>query len=255
VTASDVIFELRGVRKRFGDRVVLDGVDLSLRRDETLGLLGPSGCGKTVLLKSMIGLMPIDEGEILFDGAPVSAMDPPALLALRGRVGLMFQHSALFDSMSVAENVAYGLHAALVHPLTDDEISARVDWALNAVDLPGTHALRPDQLSGGMKRRVGLARTVALRPEVILYDEPTMGLDPVNAHRVGALLQRLHATFGIAGLMVTHDMKLAEAVTDRAAMILDGRVAGLGSVAELRAHPDLRVRDFIAGTDREGSVV
>ncbi|MFO0628812.1 MAG: ATP-binding cassette domain-containing protein [Polyangiales bacterium] len=255
MTTTDVIFELRGVRKRFGARAVLDGVDLTLRRGETVGLLGPSGCGKTVLLKCMIGLISVDEGEILFEGASVAAMDPPALLALRGRVGLMFQHSALFDSMTVAENVAYGLHAAHAHPLDDDEIAARVDWALDAVDLPGTHALRPDELSGGMKRRVGLARTMALRPEVILYDEPTMGLDPVNTHRIGALMKRLHDTHGIAGLMVTHDMKLAEAVTDRAAMILDGRIAGVGTVAELRAHDDLRVRDFIAGTDREGAIV
>ena len=246
------IFELRGVVKRFDERAVLDGVDLTLWSDETLGLLGPSGCGKTVLLKAMIGLLPIDAGEIFFDGVDVTRMDPPALLALRRRVGLMFQQSALFDSMTVGENVAYGLHERLVDHLSDADIDARVAWALACVDLPGTQQLRPDELSGGMRRRVGLARTMALRPEVILYDEPTMGLDPINTHRIGALLQGLHKRFGIAGVMVTHDMKLADVVTDRAAMLLDGRVVGVGTMASLREHSELRVRDFIAGTDREG---
>lgn len=249
------VYELRGVTKSFEGRRVLDGVNLTLWSDETLGLLGPSGCGKTVLLKAMIGLIAIDDGEILFHGDAVAAMEPPALLALRRRVGLMFQQSALFDSMTVAENVAYGLHERLVDHLSDDEIADRVAWALSCVDLAGTQALRPDELSGGMRRRVGLARTMALRPEVILYDEPTMGLDPINTHRIGALLQGLHRSYGIAGLMVTHDMKLAAAVTDRAAMLLEGRVAGVGTMAALRAHDDLRVRDFIAGTDREGSTL
>ncbi len=248
------IFEVRGARKRFDDHAVLDGVDLALRRGETVALVGPSGCGKTVLLKCMIGLAPLDGGEILFDGASVAAMGDAARLDLRRRVGLMFQYNALFDSMTVGENVAYGLHERLSHPMAPAEVDERVAWALACVGLTGTADLRPEELSGGMRKRVGLARTMALRPEVILYDEPTMGLDPINTHRIGALIDGLHKSYGIASIMVTHDMKLAFDVADRVAMMHDGRVLGEGTPDAMRAHPDVRVRDFLTGTDREGAV-
>ncbi len=252
-TTSDVIFEVRGVVKRFDEHTVLDRVDLTLRRGETVSIIGPSGCGKTVLLKCMIGLMPIDEGEILFCGLPMSTMSDAQRLDLRRRVGLMFQYNALFDSMTVAENVAYGLHERLSHPMTEAEIKERVTWALACVGMPGTEDLRPEEMSGGMRKRIGLARTMALRPEVILYDEPTMGLDPINTHRIGALIDGLHKSYGIASIMVTHDMKLAFAVADRVAMMHDGRVLGEGAPDAMRAHPDARVRDFLTGTDREGA--
>lgn len=244
------IFQVRGVRKTFDDKTVLDGVDLDLARNETVALLGPSGCGKTVLLKCMVGLMPIDAGEILFDGVSVASMSDAQRVDLRRRVGLVFQYNALFDSMTIGENVAYGLHERLAHPMSREEIDERVAWALACVGLSGTQDLHPEELSGGMRKRAGLARTMALRPEVILYDEPTMGLDPVNSHRIGALIAGLHTTFKIAAVMVTHDMPLAFGVGDRVAMMLEGRILGVGTPDAMRAHPDLRVRDFLTGTDR-----
>ena len=250
---SNPIFEVRGVRKSFDDKRVLDGVDLTLRRGETVALVGPSGCGKTVLLKCMIGLTPVDEGEILFDGVALNSMSDAQRIELRRRVGLMFQYNALFDSMTVAENVAYGLHERLSHPMSEREITERVTWALACVAMPGTEELRPDELSGGMRKRVGLARTMALRPEVILYDEPTMGLDPINTHRIGELITGLHDAYSISSLMVTHDMKLAAHVSHRVVMMHEGRVLGEGPFEAMASHEDLRIRDFITGTAREGS--
>lgn len=249
------LIEVRGLRKRFGDKVVLDGVDLTLQRGETLALIGPSGCGKSVLLKCLIGLMAFDEGEVRFDGAAVSEMDEEALRAMRQRVGLMFQSNALFDSMSVGANVGYGLRERDGPHPPEAEVVERVREALAAVGMAGATDLRVEELSGGMRKRVGIARTVALRPEVILYDEPTMGLDPANAHRIDDIIRDLHARFGIAAVMVTHDMKLALHVSDRVAMLLDGRIVAEGTPDAMRAHADLRVRDFIAGTDREATVV
>jgi len=250
-TPDDPIFVLRGVVKRFGDVTVLDGVDLDLARGEMLALIGPSGCGKTVLLKAMIGLVPIDAGTILFEGRDVAAMTPEALRVYRRRVGLMFQQSALFDSMTVADNVAYGLHELVVGHLSREETSERIAWALACVGLAGTEGLLPDELSGGMRKRVGLARTIALKPEVVLYDEPTMGLDPINTHRIGSLIDSLHAALGSAAVMVTHDMKLARDLADRIALLQDGKVIGVGTPEEMAAHPDERVRDFLQGVDRD----
>lgn len=247
--SADAIFEVRGLRKRFGDKVVLDGIDLTLRRGETLALLGPSGCGKSILLKCLVGLVPFDEGEVLFDGVSVAAMTSAELTALRRRVGLMFQYNALFDSMTVAENTSYGLREHFAETMTEAEIDARVDEVLTAVGLPGTQLLKPAEMSGGMRKRVGIARTMALRPEVILYDEPTMGLDPVNAHRIDAIIVDLHKRFGIAAVMVTHDMELAFSAADRVAMILDGRIVGCDTPERMREHPDPRVSDFITGID------
>lgn len=246
---TDLIYEVRGLRKSFEAKVVLDGIDLALRRGETLALLGPSGCGKSILLKCLVGLVRYDAGEVLFDGASVAAMDDARLTALRRRVGLMFQYNALFDSMTVGENTAYGLHERLGGTMTEREIAARVDEALAAVGMAGTQDLKPPELSGGMRKRVGLARTMALRPEVILYDEPTMGLDPVNTHRIDDIIRDLHVRYGIASIMVTHDMKLAFHVSDRIAMMLDGRIVGCDTPDRMREHPDERVRDFITGTD------
>jgi len=252
VSDDGPVYRLRGVVKRFGDVAVLDGVDLDLARGELLALVGPSGGGKTVLLKAMIGLTPVDAGEILFEGRDVRAMGPDALMALRRRVGLMFQQNALFDSMTVADNVAYGLHERGLKNLPEEEIQARVSRALAAVGLAGTEPLLPDELSGGMRKRVGLARTLALEPEVILYDEPTMGLDPMNTHRVGALIDTIHAERGTSAVMVTHDMPLARGLGDRIALLQEGKILGVGTPEEMAAHPDARVRDFLLGIDREG---
>jgi phospholipid/cholesterol/gamma-HCH transport system ATP-binding protein len=248
-----VVFEVRGVVKRFGEVAVLDGVDLDLGRGELLALIGPSGGGKTVLLKALIGLVPIDAGTIRFEGRAVAEMTPAELTALRQRVGLMFQQNALFDSMTVADNVAYGLHEQGLRHLGEAAIAERVSRALAAVGLAGTGGLLPDELSGGMRKRVGLARTLALEPEVILYDEPTMGLDPMNTHRIGALIDTIHAERGASAVMVTHDMQLARDLADRIALLQDGRILGEGTPEAMAAHPDERVRDFLLGIDREGA--
>ena len=250
MASGQPVIELRGIHKSFGDNVVLAGVELDVLKGEALAIIGVNGSGKSVLLKVMSGLLEADEGVVRVHGADLRTLKPRELVAMRRKVAYVFQSDALFDSMNILENVTYGLREHT--KLGEAEMASIAERCLALVDLePSVLTRMPAELSGGMKKRVGLARAIASQPEVILYDEPTMGLDPINTHRIGALLQGLHKTYGIAGLMVTHDMKLADAVTDRAAMLLDGRIAGIDTMAALREHPDLRVRDFIAGTDRE----
>lgn len=240
------LIRFRGVKKRFGEKIVFDGLDLDVHRGETLTVLGGSGVGKSVLLKLLIGLLPLDEGSIEFDGVELTELDEHGLAEVRGRIGMLFQGSALFDSLTVADNVAYGLREHMPGRSHRREIAERVRVVLEMVGLPGTEALRPAELSGGMKKRVALARTIALMPEVLLYDEPTTGLDPPNAARIAQLIREINTSMKVTSIVVTHDMHTAFAVSDRMVMIRDGRIAIDATPDELRASPDPYVQAFLA---------
>ena len=243
--AAGAIYTMRGVRLAFGAKSVLRGVDLTLDRAEVLGLVGASGSGKSLLLKAMIGLQRLDAGSIEFDGREVTKMTERDLLSVRTRVGMVFQYGALFESMSIGENVGYGLYEHHHETMSVEQIQQRVQWALESVALPGIEHLKPSELSGGMRKRAAVARTIALRPEVLLYDEPTMGLDPVNTTRIGNLIAGLHERLGICSVVVTHDMRLASEICDRIAFLDEGRIVALGTPDELHGHRDQKVRAFV----------
>jgi phospholipid/cholesterol/gamma-HCH transport system ATP-binding protein len=236
---------LRGVRKAFGERVVLDGIDLEVGTGETLVVIGYSGSGKSVLLKTIVGLLPPDGGSVQVDGQEVTSLTREELFALRRRVGYVFQFAALFDSMTVAENVALGLRR--IEELGEAAIRERVEESLALVELEGFGDRSPGQLSGGQKKRVGLARAIALRPSYLLYDEPTTGLDPVTTAVIDRLILKLEAELGVTSLVVTHNMESAYRIGDRVAMLYDGRIRYSGTPEELRGVMDPVVRSFIEG--------
>jgi phospholipid/cholesterol/gamma-HCH transport system ATP-binding protein len=245
--ASDY-FELRNVWKSFGSESVLRGVDLRLVRGECLGIIGPSGGGKSVLLKCMIGLLPIDGGALLFDGKSVPSMRQQEQVRLRQRVGFLFQAGVLFDSISVRENLEYPLREHFFRTMGRGEMEARVAWALDAVGLPLTEAATmPADLSGGMTKRVGIARAIITRPDVVLYDCPTEGLDPPNAHRISDLLVDLRKKQGITSVVVSHDLRTVFSVCQRVAFLKDGRMLEIGTPASLAESDNIEVRDFIIG--------
>jgi phospholipid/cholesterol/gamma-HCH transport system ATP-binding protein len=212
-----------------------------------LTVLGGSGSGKSVMLKLLIGLLEADSGSIKYQGEEITAMKPAGLRRVRQRIAMLFQGGALFDSMSVEDNVAYALHEHYADTMTLAEISARVDWALSLVDLPGVQDMRPSDLSGGMKKRVGLARSIAMHPDVVLYDEPTTGLDPINTTRINHLINGLKRAIDVTSVVVTHDMASAFVVADRIAMLHRGEVIAMGTPDSFREPTDPRVADFILG--------
>ncbi len=238
------MIEFQDVHKAFGPKQVLTGFTLTVQDGETLVLIGYSGTGKSVALKHIVGLLHPDAGEVIVDGRVVPTLDRAGLADLRRDIGYVFQFAALFDSMTVAENVALGLRR---RSLEEDEIAERVREALALVDLTGTDERTPAELSGGMRKRVGLARAIALRPRYILYDEPTTGLDPVTAAVIDRLMVRTREHLGVTGLVVTHDMRSAYTVGDRIAMLYEGRVRQVGTVAEIQETADPVVRQFIEG--------
>jgi phospholipid/cholesterol/gamma-HCH transport system ATP-binding protein len=244
---SEPLIRFVGVRKRFGPKVLFSDLNLQVRRGETLTLMGASGSGKSVLLKMLIGLIHADAGEIAFDGRDVAKMSDEELMEVRRRIAYLFQGAALFDSLNVGENVAYGLREQFWNTMTNEEIEARVAQALGLVGLPGIQVMRPSDLSGGMKKRVGLARTLALQPEVILYDEPTTGLDPINTARINHLIQGIQRTLKLTSVVVTHDMGTAFSVSDRLAMIGKGRILLVGTPEAFRTTTRADVRDFVEG--------
>ena len=249
------LIRFEGVHKRFGPKSICYDLNLEIRRGETITVMGPSGVGKSVVLKMLIGLIPVDQGRIFFDGEEITTMTDAKLYAVRRRIAYLFQGAALFDSLTVGENVAYGLTEQFYDRMTVSEIAARVAQALTLVGLPGIEMMRPSDLSGGMKKRVGLARTLALQPEVLLYDEPTTGLDPINTARINHLISAIQRTLHLTSVVVTHDMGTAFSVSDRLAMISKGRILAIGSKDEFRATTDPFVRDFIDGRAPEGEDV
>ncbi len=238
------MIQFQDLYKGFDGKPVLTGFTLDVQDGETMVIIGYSGTGKSVALKHVVGLLHPDAGEVIVDGRAVSALERPELTALRRDIGFVFQFAALFDSMTVAENVALGL---LRRDLGEDEIAERVREALALVDLTGSDDRYPAELSGGMRKRVGIARAVALRPRYLLYDEPTTGLDPVTSAVMDQLVVRTRKHLGVTGIVVTHDMHSAYAVGDRIAMLYEGRVRQVGTVAEMRESEDSVVRQFIEG--------
>jgi phospholipid/cholesterol/gamma-HCH transport system ATP-binding protein len=234
----------RDVHKHFDGKKVLQGFSLEVRDGETMVILGYSGSGKSVALKHVVGLLQPDEGEVEVDGQIVHQLDQRALTALRSQIGFVFQFAALLDSMTVRDNIALGLTRQRVPP---GEITERVEQSLALVDLGGTEDRYPAELSGGMRKRVGLARAIALRPRYILYDEPTTGLDPVTSAVIDQLIVRAKRKLGVTGLVVTHDMRTAYSVGDRIAMLYKGKVRQVGTVEDIQGTRDPAVRQFIEG--------
>lgn len=237
------IIELKDLCKSFGDLVVLDGISLSVEKGESLAIIGASGTGKSVMLKHIIGLMAPDSGEVFFDGENVAELSDAELVEVRRRIGMLFQSAALFDSMTVEENVGLGLKESRKY--SADEIREIVQEKLELVDLAGAGEKLPSELSGGMKKRVGLARAIANDPEVLLYDEPTTGLDPIIAEMINELIARLNDRLSVTSLSVTHDMKSAFHIADRVVMLHKGRVHFDGTTEDLKRSQDKYVRDFI----------
>lgn len=236
---------IRDVRKTFGERVVLDGVSLEVREGETMVVIGYSGSGKSVLLKTVVGLLEPDSGTVLVDDQDVARLAREPLFALRRRVGYVFQFAALFDSMTVAENVAMGLRRT--PGVSEGEIRTRVEEALRLVELEGFDQRLPAQLSGGQRKRVGLARAIATHPKYLLYDEPTTGLDPVTTAVIDRLVLKMDRELGVTSVVITHDMGSAYRVGDRIAMLYEGRIRFVGTPEEIQTADDPVVRAFIEG--------
>ncbi|MEO5509299.1 MAG: ABC transporter ATP-binding protein [Longimicrobiales bacterium] len=236
--------ELRNVRKAFGDRVILDDISLTVNDGETLAVIGYSGVGKSVLLKSIVRLLEPDAGDVIVDGETVAELHRDALYDLRRRIGYVFQFAALFDSMTVFDNVAMGLQRINT---PQDEIVERVRQSLTLVEMNGFEDRLPAQLSGGQRKRVGLARAIATRPKYLLYDEPTTGLDPVTTAVIGELVMRMARELNVTSIVVTHDMKSAYRIADRIAMLYKGRIRFVGTPAEIQQSEDPVVRGFVEG--------
>jgi len=238
---------LDGLTKSFGAHRVLDGLTLDVPDGQNTVIIGYSGSGKSVTLKCIVGLIEPDAGRAVVDGVAVGELDRDGLAELRGRIGYVFQFAALFDSMTVAENIALGLVRRGHDP---DTIAQRIEESLAVVGLLGTERTYPAELSGGMRKRVGIARAIALKPRYILYDEPTSGLDPVTSAVMDQLMVRTR-DLGVTGLLVTHDMRSAFCVGDRIAMLYEGRIRQVGTRTEIQATDDPVVRQFIEGRPGE----
>ena len=240
-----LVIQLIDVYKSFGPKRVLDGFTLEVREGETMVIIGYSGTGKSVAIKHIVGLLEPDSGEVLVDGNDVPRLPRRDLYDLRAQIGYVFQFAALFDSFTIGDNVAMGLRKQ--GRLGPGEIDDRVHEALELVDLPDVAERFPAELSGGMRKRVGIARAIALRPKYILYDEPTTGLDPVTSAVIDQLMVRMREKLGVTSVVITHDMRSAYTVGSRIAMLYEGRVRQVGTVDEIRRTTDPVVRQFIEG--------
>lgn len=236
---------LEGLKKAFGSKVILDGVDLEVHEGETMAVIGGSGVGKSVLLKTIVGLLEPDAGRVVVDDRVVTELGREELYELRRRVGYVFQFAALFDSMTVGENLAMGLKR--IRELDDAERDRRTAEALRLVELEGYEDQYPGQMSGGQRKRVGLARAVATKPKYLLYDEPTTGLDPLTTAVIDRLILKMDQELGVTSVVVTHDMESAYRVADRVALLYDGRIRFIGTPTEIQAADDPIVRGFIEG--------
>jgi phospholipid/cholesterol/gamma-HCH transport system ATP-binding protein len=241
---DEPIIRFCNVQKAFGDNVVLSGVDLDIPRGKTTVILGPSGTGKSVLIKLLVGLLEPDGGAIFIDGVDITEAGVHEMFAFRKRVGMLFQDGALFDSMTVAENIGFPLRRHT--DLSEEKIAAEVSMRLEQVGLPGTENLLPSALSGGMRKRVSLARAIILEPEILLFDEPNSGLDPITSDEIDALIARMKAELGITFIVISHDIVGAFAIADKIAMLYKGQLVAEGSPDELLASRTPIVRQFLS---------
>jgi phospholipid/cholesterol/gamma-HCH transport system ATP-binding protein len=239
------VIELQGVRLAFDSHEVLRGIDLSVVKSETLTIMGGSGSGKSVLLRLIAGLIKPDLGEIRIDGTDIVPLNEDEMLSVRQRMGVVFQQAALFDSMSVADNIAYPLRE---HAMLDEgAIQQRVAELLEIVGLPGIQEKYAAELSGGMRKRVGIARALAMKPAMVLYDEPTSGLDPSNSKMISQLIMQVAETFGTTSIVVSHDLYWSLKISARVALIYDGKIIAVGTPAEFQSSPIPAVQAFLAG--------
>lgn len=241
---KNIAVEFKGFQKRFGSKLVHKNVSFQVRQGECLGLLGGSGAGKSVICRSLIGLEKPDAGQIFIDNNEITRMNERQLVEIRKKVAYVFQNGALFDSMSVYDNLAYPLREHT--DLSENEIQKRITEQLLEFGLQGNESTYPANLSGGMQKRVGLARSIILQPSVVLYDEPTAGLDPYNTIRIQEMILRLKSR-GVTSIFVTHDMPSAFAVCDRIALLLDGTIQAIGSREELESEPEGKLTRFVRG--------
>ncbi|RJO64554.1 MAG: ABC transporter ATP-binding protein [Myxococcales bacterium] len=242
----EIVISFRGVRKAFGSNLVFSSLDLDIVRGETITIMGGSGMGKSVALKFLVGLLKPDDGEVLVLGQRVNDFNEEEWLPTRRRVSMLFQSGALFDSLNVRENIAYPLRIHFPQ-MTEEEISEKVAQKLTLVGLPGIERMKPVDLSGGMKKRVGLARAIATEPEVILWDEPTTGLDPINTSRINSLIRRMQEVLECTSVVVTHDMASAFTVSDRIAFLYDKRIVMVDTVEKVKESELPAVKNFITG--------
>lgn len=249
---ASIALEVRDLHKAFGKKQVHRGVSFALRKGEILGLFGGSGTGKSVVLRSIIGLEKPDQGQILFEGQDLTQLTERELIKVRIKIAYVFQNGALFDSLSVEDNLAYPLREHT--KMTEKEISERIDEMLELVDMPGARQLLPAELSGGMQKRVGLARATIIQPEVILFDEPTAGLDPVNTRRLIDNVLKLKKR-GITGIFVTHDIPAAFDIADRIAILNEGKIHIIDSTENIRKSKDPLVQSFVSGAHIETTKV
>ncbi|HEY3399291.1 MAG TPA: ABC transporter ATP-binding protein [Geothrix sp.] len=243
------LIDVVNLSKAFGPKVVLSNVNLQVQEGESLVVLGGSGTGKTVLLRNIMGLLTPDSGHVAIEGKIIAEQSRKELFKIRQSIGMCFQMAALFDSMTVFENVAFGLRRHL--EITEEEIQARVEECLSMVGMKGTDKLKPAELSGGMKRRVGFARAIALKPKILLFDEPTTGLDPVMTDVIGRVILDLKHELGITTITITHDLKSAFEIADRIALIFRGECIACEPPADFKVNPHPVIQQFLRG-DADG---
>lgn len=250
---AEAVISLRQLNITFGTHTVLDNIDLDVYKGETLAVLGPSGTGKSTVLRSMIGLLEPNGGQIFIQGEDVSGLDEDGWNRLRMKMGMVFQYSALFDFLTVGENVAFGLRQHT--DKSNEEIQGIVTQMLDLVGLPGTQDLYPAELSGGMKKRVGLARAIAVNPEIVLYDEPTAGLDPIMSRNISRLIKKTQEHLHVTSVLVTHDMQSAFYAADRVAMLYEGHIVAIGTAEEMKNSTNPIVKAFIEGREIKEQVI
>ena len=250
---AEAVISLRQLNITFGTHTVLDNIDLDVYQGETLAVLGPSGTGKSTVLRSMIGLLEPNGGQIFIQGEDVSGLDEDGWNRLRMKMGMVFQYSALFDFLTVGENVAFGLRQHT--DKSNEEIQGIVTQMLDLVGLPGTQDLYPAELSGGMKKRVGLARAIAVNPEIVLYDEPTAGLDPIMSRNISRLIKKTQEQLHVTSVLVTHDMQSAFYAGDRVAMLYEGHIVAIGTAEEMKNSTNPIVKAFIEGREIKEQVI
>ena len=239
------MIEIINLTKRFNGHTVLNSVNLTVQEGETMVIIGRSGCGKTVLLKHMIGLIQPDEGQVLVEGQEIARLSGREMDKVRLKFGMLFQGAGLFDSLTVGENVAFSLREHT--QMAEEQIAERVQECLGLVGLRGIEHFKPAELSGGMRKRVGLARALAMQPKIILYDEPTTGVDPIGADGINRLIQQLHDKLGVTGVAVTHDIVSAYRIADRIAMLHEGKIIQVGTPEQIRNSSNTVVKRFVQG--------